>query len=152
MAGPLQGRATYSSCQPLLQIAPPTIRSTAPVKLLKLASNVLLYQGNVAHETNEQPRLEHPQWNRNGVLVEEGGDEKHDRDRCATRPTWWITDLHDDVFFGKTCCKKRFIDMPKEPSMHWQIPVLPKLWKVCGIPPIVVEVSIGKIEQFPRDV
>ena len=101
MAGPLQGRATYSSCQPLLQIAPPTIRSTAPEKLLKLASNVLLYQGNVAHEANEQPRLEHPQWNRNGVLVEEGGDEKHDRDRCATRPTWWITDLHDDVFFGK---------------------------------------------------
>ena len=37
-----------------------------------------------------------------------------------------ITNLHD-VFLGKTCCKKRFIDMPKEPSMDWQIPVLPEL-------------------------
>jgi len=65
--------------------------------------------------------------------VEKGGDEEDQCDRRTTRPA---------------CCKKGLVEVPEEPSMDRQIPVLPKLGEVGRIPPVVVEVPIGKEEKL----
>jgi len=71
-----------------------------------------LHQRSIAHEAYEEPGLEHPQWDGDCVLMEKRGDEEDHCDRSATRPA---------------CCKKGFVQVPEEPSMYRQIPVLPKL-------------------------
>jgi len=86
------------------------VSSSWPKSLLQPLAQ--LHQRSIAHEANEEPGLEHPQRDRHGVLVEKGGDEEDHGDRRATRPA---------------CCKKGFVEVPEEPSMDRQIPVLPKL-------------------------
>ena len=48
----------------------------------------LLYQRSIAHEADEEPGFEHPQWNGHSVLVEKWGDKEDHSDRRTARPAW----------------------------------------------------------------
>ena len=71
-----------------------------------------------------------------GLSILSGTDTVYSWKKEETRKTMVIAAPRDQpadklalvvLFFGRTCCKKGFVEMPEEPSMDRQIPVLPKL-------------------------
>lgn len=46
----------------------------------------------------------------------------------------------------------RNVNMAHTPSMYWHIPCPPKSVYVIGIPPVTVEVSIGKMQQLSNEI
>lgn len=69
--------------------------------------------------------------------MEKGTDKKHQR--TSHGPT--ITHIHH----GK-------VQMSHGPPMHGQIPVTPKNVDIIGVPPVVVEIPIGEMQQLADQV
>lgn len=44
------------------------------------------------------------------------------------------------------------IQMPQGPSVHRHIPASPECIYIIGIPPVGVEISIGKLQQFANQI
>lgn len=65
--------------------------------------------------------------------MEESADKKYDQRRDRT-----IVAHIDDWY----------VNMPHTPSMHRHIPCSPKRINIIGIPPIAIEIPVGKVQQF----
>lgn len=41
-----------------------------------------------------------------------------------------------------------YVNVAHAPSMHWHIPWAPERVDIVGVPPIAIEVPVGKVQQF----
>ena len=154
-AGPWRGRATYWGCQLLDQISPPATHSAAPG--VDLSLHFIPRLGFCTRGALHMKPIKSQ-----GLSILSGTDTVYSWKKEETTKTIVIAAPRDQpvdkldwlwVFLSKrTCCKKRFVKVPEEPSMDRQIPILPKLWKVWGVPPVMVEVPVSKEEKFSWDV
>lgn len=94
-------------------------------------------QRHLAHHAHERPDLEHFQRHTDQILVEECAEQEDDqRGHC------FAVSLVDDWD----------VEVAHAPSVNGHIPGTPKRVDVVRVPPVTVEITIGKMQEFTNQI
>lgn len=92
---------------------------------------------NLRHHAHKGPDLEGLERDRHEVLVEEGTEEE---DRNGGR------------LLRAAKVDHRKVEVADAPVVHGHVPVAPEDVDVVGVPPVVVELAVGKVQHFAHQV
>jgi hypothetical protein len=93
--------------------------------------------GHLQEHAKEEPQLERVQRDTDDDFVE---DSRHEEDEGSSE------------VFVDTSAHARVVQVTQQPVMHGQVPVAPITIESRGVPPVLVEFSITKFEQFSEDI
>lgn len=90
-------------------------------------------QRHLAHHSGECPDFKRFQRYAHQIFMKECTDKEHNN----RSGRFAVAHVHHGN-----------VQMANAPSMHRHIPCTPKCVRIVGIPPVTVEIAIGKVQQF----